>query len=39
MLPLSSYIDKVTKLPYLTQEEEYMLSKRWWENQDLDART
>lgn len=34
---LSQYIDKVSKLPYLTQEEEYMLAKRWSETQDLEA--
>lgn len=34
---LSQYIDKVSKLPYLTQEEEYMLAKRWTEQQDLEA--
>lgn len=34
---LSSYMDKVNKLPYLTQEEEYMLARRLHEDQDLDA--
>lgn len=34
---LSSYMDKVNKLPYLTPEEEYMLAKRLADHQDLDA--
>jgi RNA polymerase sigma-32 factor len=34
---LSSYIDKVSKLPYLSQEDEYMLAKRLADHQDLDA--
>lgn len=34
---LSSYINRVNKLPYLTQEEEYMLAKRLVETQDLEA--
>jgi len=34
---LSSYIERVSKLPYLSQEDEYMLAKRLVEKQDLDA--
>lgn len=34
---LASYIQKVNSLPYLTQEEEYMLAKRLAEHQDLEA--
>jgi RNA polymerase sigma-32 factor len=34
---LSSYIERVSKLPYLSQEEEYMLARRLIEKQDLDA--
>jgi RNA polymerase sigma-32 factor len=34
---LSSYISRVSKLPYLTQEEEYMLARRLIDKQDLDA--
>ncbi len=34
---LASYMDKISKLPYLTQEEEYILAKRWSETEDLEA--
>ncbi len=36
-ITLASYIEKINKLPYLSQEEEYMLAKRWIEHEDLDA--
>jgi RNA polymerase sigma-32 factor len=34
---LSSYITKVSGFPYLSQEEEYMLAKRWSESDDITA--
>jgi RNA polymerase sigma-32 factor len=34
---LSAYIERVSRFPYLSQEEEYMLAKRWSETGDIDA--
>ena len=34
---LSAYIEKVNRFPYLSQEEEYMLAKRWSESGDIAA--
>ncbi len=34
---LSSYLDKISKLPYLTQEEEVDLANKWIKNQDINA--
>jgi len=34
---LTSYMEKVSKFPYLTQEEEYKLAKEWSEEGNIDA--
>lgn len=34
---LTSYMEKVNSFPYLNQEEEYMLAKRWSERGDIEA--
>lgn len=36
-LGLAAYLDKINKFPYLEQEEEYMLAKRWSEVGDISA--
>lgn len=34
---LKSYLEEISKFPYLTEEEEYQLAKKWAESGDIDA--